>query len=394
VSWKPRRLDQCAKFASGGTPSKANAAYWSGDIPWVSSGEMSQSFLEDTDLHVSSDGAESGTRMVPKHTVLAVVRGMSLANEFRISITQREMTFNQDIKALHCAEGIDPYFLFYALKARKNHIRQLATEASHGTKKLETDTLSAVEILVPETLEAQKSAASIALNYDDLIENNRRRIGLLEEAARQLYKEWFVRFRFPGHEHVRIIDGVPAGWTKEKLSDLAIATYGHAFKSELFSEEPVGRPVVRIRDVPDRSSQTWTTEEAPTGKTLENGDFLIGMDGDFHMNFWAGGTAWLNQRVVRLMGKGCFSTGLLRVSIERQIMDLNETITGTTVKHLGAKHLDRIDLLVPPRALLDQSNEFCEKTRELVVNLSSQNLQLARARDLLLPKLMNGAIAV
>lgn len=197
MNWRPRTLAECAKFQSGGTPSKSNPAYWGGDIPWVGSGEMSQSFIYDTELRLTSEGAQNGTRAISENTVLVVVRGMSLAKEFRIAITRRPMTFNQDVKALQCAEDIYPQFLFYALKARKEYIRDLATEASHGTKKLETSTLNAVEILVPETIEEQQAIAEVALNYDELIENNRRRIALLEEAARQLYKEWFVRFRFP-----------------------------------------------------------------------------------------------------------------------------------------------------------------------------------------------------
>ena len=249
-------------------------------------------------------------------------------------------------------------------------------------------------VKIPQNRAEQQRISSILSTYDALIENNRRRIFLLEEAARQLYKEWFVRFRFPGHEHVKIVDGLPQGWRNENLFVLATATYGYAFKSELFNEDKVGRPVVRIRDVPDRKSGTWTTEEAPSDKILENGDFLVGMDGDFHMNFWAGGTAWLNQRVVRLAGNSRFATGLLRNAIEQQIKDLNETITGTTVKHLGAKHLNKICLVVPNDVLLDQANEFFENVRNMVVSLSVANEQLAKARDLLLPKLMNGTLAV
>ncbi len=152
MSWERRKLGDCAKLLSGGTPQKAIAEYWNGDIPWVGSGEMSKSFLHDTTLRVTAKGAKDGTRLVPLNTVLVGVRGMSLAKEFRISITMRETTFNQDIKALECVDGIDPLFLFYARKARKEYIRDLATDASHGTKKLDTDPLKAVEILVPETI--------------------------------------------------------------------------------------------------------------------------------------------------------------------------------------------------------------------------------------------------
>src|SRR5438046_10344010 len=114
---------------------------------------------------------------------------MSLAKEFRVSITMREVAFNQDIKAFVCEPDVDAGFLFYALLARQQHIRELATEASHGTKRLETDVLAAFHIPVPKTKASQHRVVAVLSTYDDLIENNRRRITLSEEAARQLPRE-------------------------------------------------------------------------------------------------------------------------------------------------------------------------------------------------------------
>ncbi|MFN8670438.1 MAG: restriction endonuclease subunit S, partial [Gemmatimonadaceae bacterium] len=127
--WLERPLGECVRFRSGGTPNKARGDYWEGDIPWASSGELTQLRLHDTELHVSPEGADVGSRMVPANTILAVVRGMSLAREFRLSMTAREMAFNQDLKALICQDGVDPFLLFFALLDRREYIRDLATEA-------------------------------------------------------------------------------------------------------------------------------------------------------------------------------------------------------------------------------------------------------------------------
>lgn len=147
--WQEQPLGECVRFRSGGTPNKARGDYWEGDIPWASSGELTQLRLHDTELHVSPEGADAGSRMVPANTILAVVRGMSLAREFRLSMTAREMAFNQDLKALICQDGVDPFFLFFALVDRREYIRDLATEAAHGTKKLEMSTLERVTIKLP-----------------------------------------------------------------------------------------------------------------------------------------------------------------------------------------------------------------------------------------------------
>jgi type I restriction enzyme, S subunit len=159
--WERRPLGGCATFLSGGTPSKSRAEFWEGEIPWVSSGEMAETRLYDTPLHVTEDAVQAGSRLVPANKILMVVRGMSLAKEFRLAMTARPMAFNQDLKALTCEPGVDEEFLFYALLMQRDHIRELATEASHGTKKLDTPVLAGLPILVPPTRLQQGFGAAV-----------------------------------------------------------------------------------------------------------------------------------------------------------------------------------------------------------------------------------------
>jgi len=147
--WERRPLADCVVFRSGGTPSKARSEYWEGNIPWVSSGEMTETRLYDTPLHVSREAAEDRSTLVPAGTILAVVRGMSLAKEFRVAVVGRDMTFNQDLKALIVGSDVDSEFLFHSLFAQREYVRDLATEASHGTKKLDTAVLERLPIFVP-----------------------------------------------------------------------------------------------------------------------------------------------------------------------------------------------------------------------------------------------------
>jgi type I restriction enzyme S subunit len=219
MSWPTRSLIDCVRFLSGGTPNKGRSEYWDGDIPWVSSAEMTERHLDTTSLKITQAGLEAGSRLVPAGTTFAVVRGMSLAKEFRISLAPRPMAFNQDVKALIPRDGVCGRFIFYALAARADAIRDLATEAAHGTKKLEMDRLESVQIALPP-LEQQRAVADAAYCYDNLISTNQRRIALLEQAARLLYREWFVHLRFPGHEAVPVRNGVPDGWLPCVFSDL------------------------------------------------------------------------------------------------------------------------------------------------------------------------------
>lgn len=147
--WERRPLGSCARFLSGGTPSKARAEFWEGDIPWVSSGELTTMRVHRTTLNVTAEAVVAGSRLVPPETILAVVRGMSLAKEFRLGLTARTVAFNQDLKAIVTEPDVDPLFLFHALDIQRDQICELASDSSHGTKKLDTPVLSEVPIILP-----------------------------------------------------------------------------------------------------------------------------------------------------------------------------------------------------------------------------------------------------
>jgi type I restriction enzyme, S subunit len=212
-------LSDCVHSLSGGTPPKSNDSFWSGDLPWVSSGEMGQSRITDTELHITQEAGENHSKIVPAGTVLVVVRGMSLAKEFRVSITQRKMAFNQDLKALITKENVNSSFLFYSLYGRRFEICKLASESAHGTKKLDSKVLDSIPVFLP-AFSTQQKIAAIASAYDDLIENNDRRITLLEKMAEEIYREWFVRLRFPGHEQATFHKDIPESWEVTSLGQM------------------------------------------------------------------------------------------------------------------------------------------------------------------------------
>ena len=250
----------------------------------------------------------------------------------------------------------------------------------------------------PDSLGTQRRIASILCAYDDLIENNTRRIAILEEMARRIYEEWFVRFRFPGHEGVRMVESelglVPESWSVQGLYDVADLTYGFPFKSNLFKEGGEGLGVIRIRDTRDDYTATRTTEDVDLKYRVADGDILVGMDGAFHMGRWAGGVAWLNQRVVRLRPKARIPRSWLFWVTEEPIKTLEATIVGTTVAHLSARDLKEMRVLVPSKAVLEAAGSVLEPMSDLELTLKKKNAVLRVTRDLLLPKLISGELDV
>ncbi len=365
---------------------------------------MTETRIYNTPLKVTDQGAELGSRTIPANTVLAVVRGMSLAKEFRVAITRRSVSFNQDLKALIPKTGIDPDFLFYALYSRRAHIRDLATEASHGTKKLETEVLARLSIKVPD-LRAQKCIVDLLNPYDDLIENNRRRMALLEDAGRQLYREWFVRLRFPGHEHARSVDGLPDGWERRTLG--ACATFHSG------GTPSKGRPEYWDGDIPWVSSGELTTMRISdtqlriTAQAAEAGSRLVPpatilavVRGMSLAKEWRIGMASrvvaFNQDLKAIIAKPGVDALYLFHSLDSQrdqVRDrAGEASHGT--KKLETAVLSNLQILVPNNWMQTLFREQAGPMHAQWDNLHAQNQKLRAARDLLLPRLMSGEIAV
>ena len=282
---------------------------------------------------------------------------------------------------------VSPDFLTYFLLAPQQQYGLLGTANGATVAHVNLPTIRELEINLPP-LETQCRIADILSAYDDLIENNQKQIKLLEEAAQRLYKEWFVDLRFPGHEYTKIVDGVPEGWRKERLVDIAAVQYGYAFDGSLFNSKKMGTPIIRIRNIPESQTEDYTTETADSQYMVYNGDIVVGMDGEFHINSWAGDTAYLVQRTCRIKPLNTDLNGFLLWAIYEPIKYFERTVVGATVAHLGKKHIDTIEILVPTAKFYMPFKAIFDK-RLLLMN---QNRKLAEARDRLLPKLMSGEV--
>ena len=136
--WRSTRLGDLAEWQSGGTPSTDAPEYWDGDIPWISAASLRDFEITDSERRITKRGATAGSRLVPPGTTILVVRGMSLKTEVRVGITQREVAFGQDCKALLPNKDVNPRYLTYLIKACESHLLTLVDEAGHGTGRLET----------------------------------------------------------------------------------------------------------------------------------------------------------------------------------------------------------------------------------------------------------------
>ncbi len=178
------------------------------------------------------------------------------------------------------------------------------------------------------------------------------------------------------------------------MKNIANVTYGCALKSQSFNADGNGLPVVRIRNIPTGASETYSAEECDVKYQINNGHILVGMDGDFHMCIWSNGLALQNQRVARFESQGEIGNYHLFLALEQPIQEFNMAIVGTTVAHLGDMHIKTIPIIWPTSALRERAKYILEPLSEQIIVLKRQTANLRRTRDLLLPRLLSGQVAL
>jgi type I restriction enzyme S subunit len=348
-------------------------------------------FLPDTlDSLVQSSNKERVACSIKKGDVF-ITRTSETMDELGMSSVALKdypnATYNGFTKRLRPITGeVVPEYIGYYLRSKKFRAKFMAFSSMTTRASLANDDLLGMEVEIPDKT-IQIRIATILSRYDTLIENYQKQIKLLEEAAQRLYKEWFVELRFPGHENTKMVDGLPEGWERKKLVDMVDVQYGYAFDGMLFNSDGDGMPILRIRNIPDGTTSDFTTEEAPANYIVRNGDIVVGMDGIFHINSWSGGDAYLVQRACSFRPKEEGIKGFIFQAIQEPIKFFEKTLVGATVAHLGKKHIDSIELVVP------NNHEFFEAFQTMYIKrqgLLSQIRLLTEARDRLLPRLMGG----
>jgi type I restriction enzyme S subunit len=266
-------------------------------------------------------------------------------------------------------------YAFDMLQKECKNISQGTAQDNLSWKKL-----SSIKFPAPP-IEIQNKIVNILSAYDDLIENNQKQIKLLEEAAQRLYKEWFVDLRFPGHEKVKIIDGVPEGWKKNTLPDIAPIITGK--KDANYSTDNGTFPFFTCAQEPLLS---------PTYSFDCNAVILAG-NGDFNVKLYRGKFE-AYQRTYIFSPYDDSNLYLLYYGVKNNMRQLFQGASGSTIKFLTKKMFENIIVLQPDYNTFSMFNSLCESIQKKAEVLHNQIINAKEARDRLLPKLMNGEIEV
>ncbi len=232
-------------------------------------------------------------------------------------------------------------------------------------------------------LETQHRIADTLSAYDDLIENNRKQIKLLEEAAQRLYKEWFVDLRFPGHEHTKITDGVPEGWEASRLSKIADFKRGRTITKVHIKPGTV--PVVAGGLEPAYYHNVANTM-APV-ITVSGSGANAGFTRMYYTNVFASDCSFVDKST-------CAFLPFVYCFLTNHKVKLTSLQKGSAQPHVYAKDINALNICVPNEDLLHKFCEFAEPLFSKIGLLKKQNNYLIQTRDRLLPKLMSGEVEV
>ena len=309
------------------------------------------------------------------------------------------MTGSDCLKVVLDESKCYPKFIYYQL--RSEHIGRWLEKVSIGATmpSLNTGLLSGIEMVLPP-IEIQKQIAGILSVYDDLIENNQKQIKLLEEAAQRLYKEWFVDLRFPGHENTKIVDGVPEGWQWCKVRDVAdinSSALPKNYKEDFIDYVDLGS--VRCGHIETRTRYNLNEAPGRAKRCAKDGDIIWGMvrpnlkayalvTNPKETDVFSTGFAVLSAKKVPYSYLYC------AVTQEEFVGYLVNATNGAAYPAVKPVHFEVADILKPDDKVLEQFHSVADLIFRKIEMLDKQNHNLSEARDLLLPKLMNGEVEV
>ena len=379
--WKKVKLGEiCSRVTSGGTP-KANVEsfYTPPAIPWLKTKEVNYSRIYETENYISEDGlANSSAKLIAPNSVIVAMYGQG-DTAGRVAINKIPLTTNQACCNLTFDDKKANYeFVYYQLCTLYDKMVSLKSGAAQPN--LNAQIIKGLEVSLPP-LTTQNHIAAILSRYDSLIENYQKQIKLLEEAAQRLYKEWFVDLHFPGHETTKIVDGVPEGWEKKKVGDIAPIKTGK--KDANFGTPDGAYPFFTCSQEPIK---------APSYSFDMNAVILAG-NGDFNVKLYRGKFE-AYQRTYVIEPNDPSMLYLLYFCISENMNKLAKGASGSTIKFLTKGMIDSLEIFVPTTVVVSKFNHYTEAIQSNKERIQSQIRLLTEARDRLLPKLMSGEINV
>ena len=378
---KTINIGDLGTIITGKTPPTTNKNYYGDYAVFIKPTDISEQskYTYETEEMYSKLAAEKyESSLIPKGAICVPCIGTIGT---KMTMTPCDCYTNQSINSIICNENYDNEYVYYLIKNFLPGLKAYNLGTASGREYVSKSNFEKIELVAEQDKEIQKKIGVILSRYDSLIENYQKQIKLLEEAARRLYKEWFIDLRFPGHENTKIVDGVPKGWERKKVGDIAPIITGK--KDANFG-------------TPDGEYPFFTCSQEPIKAPSFSFDcaaVLLSGNGDFNVKLYRGKFE-AYQRTYVLSPCCAQHLYLLYYTISANMTKLAAGSSGSTIKFLTKGMIDGINLNVPNDEILETFNKKVEPIQSSRESLQSQIRLLTEARDRLLPKLMSGEITV
>lgn len=400
-TWREKRLGDYISI----NPATLTVAKYNGSIQYIDISSVSVGQLYGYAEYDINDAPSRARRIIqPNDIIFSTVRP-NLRAYYYVKECPTNAICSTGFAVLRAKKNANSRFIYY-LVTEKSFVDYLSLVAKGSAyPAVDTNDFKKAKVSIPD-LPTQQRIADILSAYDDLIENNNKRIALLEKAAQELYKEWFVRFRFPGHETTRFVNGLPEGWEVKRIKDIATVKSGYAFKSEWWQND--GVPVVKIKDIQnntiDMSDFSYVSEEIANKAKhffVTAGDLLIAMTGATIGKIALvpkSDKMTVNQRVGKFfLGKEPIKRVpflfclFLQNSIQEQIITIANS--NAAQPNISPFDIEKLKIFYNTE-IIARFNDVLTPSFQKIINLRAQNQNLAKQRDLLLPRLMSGKLEV
>lgn len=402
------RLKDIGQIITGNTPPTSKPEYYGDYMPFIKATDIpiGVKCTLVTEQSYSKLAAEKYKKsLVPKGSTCVVTIG-SIGKKMTYAHT--DLFVNQAINAIVPKDSYDNEYIFYNVRfSVLPQLKKLDSGTTSGRENISKTSFSSIRIPVIKDKNVQRRIGVILSTYDMLIENNTKRIRLLEKMAENLYKEWFVRFRFPGHEKVEMENGLSKGWSIIKIKELSNIKSGFAFKSEWFTD--AGCRVAKIKDIGgvlmDTSDLSYVSEDnckKAEKFILREGDLTIALTGatigKISIVPKHRGLIYTNQRLGKFFNgdNPIENLPFLYCLFAQDIMVqdiMNLSNSSSAQPNISPEQIGNIKFK-GNMDLIKRYNEVAKGFFQEILSLHEMNQNLARQRDLLLPRLMSGKLEV
>jgi len=394
-TWSHKRLDELGFVGRGRSRHRPrhHPSLYDGPYPFIQTAEITASDLYITEYtQTYSELGLAQSKMWEKNTLCIVNAGVNTGDS---AILGFQACFPDSVIAFKPTPSeADVRFVKYYLDTIKPQIRQITMGATQDN--LSVAKLLSFEIPTPP-LPTQRKIAAVLSAYDALVENNTRRIAVLEEMARLLYQEWFVRFRFPGHEDVAMVDSelgpVPEGWETQKLGSLVDIQKGQKARTQY--EEPTGDSIPYLLIEGLKTGNYIYTDDSRV-PIAQRDDTIMVMDGASSALVFIGAVGAVGSTLAyfRSQDQLRMSPYLLYLFLQYHYKTISANNRGSAIPHANKDFIKGMGVTLPPESLNRRFHDLISSVYSQIHSLKQSISVLHRTRDLLLPRLVSGQVDV